>query len=462
MQTTDQLSMIESGAETDVSDDVVNSTREMGTTDHMVNIIRDRGHAMHSREITSQLIREGRYAGKDFDTARGSVDALLSQAIRKEPPVLQRVKRGIYDLPQSDTAEQRPSLPAPRRPKSLRPALYELLSEVGEPMHYNDMADRLVELEIYGNGKRPADSSIRSELSKDVGDPRFPEDPIVRLRPGVYALQSTAGDRAGSPKVSDSSTAASTTGNDRLDMVELALDELGEKTHYRIVTRTVVELGLDTNEDGGLKNRLYQSVYYDIQRRKDAGEDPRIIAHDGGFWSLAKWMGTGVARDIRLNNQRQRALLLNLLTRMDPIVFEEVIGDLLRAMGFVDVEITKPTRDGGVDGRGTHEAPGNLMRNTVTVQVKRIRRNVTAQEVRDLRGAITGLEKGLLITTSDFTADARKQALADETRPIQLINGEKLAKLCEEFGILMKPVPVEAVTVDMNDSRLKHVLEAGD
>src|SRR5262249_60501926 len=66
---------------------------------------------------------------------------------------------------------------------------------------------------------------------------------------------------------------------------------------------------------------------------------------------------------------------------------------------------------------------------------------VTAGQVRDFRGAMAGrADKGLLITTASFTAEAKKEAVRDGVPPIEIIDGEALVDLLEEFKLGLKPV----------------------
>jgi len=45
--------------------------------------------------------------------------------------------------------------------------------------------------------------------------------------------------------------------------------------------------------------------------------------------------------------------LLSVLQAMDPIAFERLCQRILRESGFIEVEVTKSTGDGGIDGHGT-------------------------------------------------------------------------------------------------------------
>ena len=63
-------------------------------------------------------------------------------------------------------------------------------------------------------------------------------------------------------------------------------------------------------------------------------------------------------------------------------------------------------------------------------------RSVRASAVRDFRGAMQGRgDKGLLITTGTFTADAKAEATRDGAPPLDLIDGTRLCELLKQYGI---------------------------
>ena len=72
--------------------------------------------------------------------------------------------------------------------------------------------------------------------------------------------------------------------------------------------------------------------------------------------------------------------------------------------------------------------------------------------VRDFRGAMAGRgDKGLLITTGTFTADAKKEATRDGAPPIDLIDGDRLCDLLKTYdlGVHTTTRTVEDVTIDI-------------
>ncbi|MEZ4727808.1 MAG: restriction endonuclease [Caldilineaceae bacterium] len=144
--------------------------------------------------------------------------------------------------------------------------------------------------------------------------------------------------------------------------------------------------------------------------------------------------------------------LLSVLLKMEPNAFERLIQRLLRESGFIQVEVTGQSGDGGVDGKGIMRL-GGLLSFHVIFQCKRYSGSVTASQVRDFRGAMVGrADKGLLITTGNFTKDAVKEATRDGAPAIDLIDGDQLINKLKELnlGVQTKKVEIEQVTVDQH------------
>jgi restriction system protein len=123
--------------------------------------------------------------------------------------------------------------------------------------------------------------------------------------------------------------------------------------------------------------------------------------------------------------------LLAVLQAMDPTAFERLCQRILRESGFIEVEVTKRSGDGGIDGYGTIRL-GGLISFNVLFQSKRYKGNIGPEVVRDFRGAMVGrADKGVIISTGGFTLEARREATRDGAPPIDLIDGRLLAQKFE-------------------------------
>ena len=144
-----------------------------------------------------------------------------------------------------------------------------------------------------------------------------------------------------------------------------------------------------------------------------------------------------------------REELHHLLTQeISPDAFERLTQRLLRESGFVQVEVTGKTGDGGIDGKGIARING-LMSFHVIFQCKKYQGSVSASSIRDFRGAMVGrADKGLFITTGTFTPAAIKEATRDGAPPVDLVDGENLAEKLKELSLGVRTEMVEKVTLD--------------
>ncbi len=147
-----------------------------------------------------------------------------------------------------------------------------------------------------------------------------------------------------------------------------------------------------------------------------------------------------------------REELMAALLKMDPASFERLVQRLLRESGFIQVEVTGRSGDGGIDGKGIMRLAG-LLSFHVIFQCKRYQGSVSASQVRDFRGAMVGrADKGLLITTGNFTKDATREATRDGAPAIDLIDGDLLVDKLKELGlgVQTRKVQIEQVSIDQD------------
>jgi len=142
--------------------------------------------------------------------------------------------------------------------------------------------------------------------------------------------------------------------------------------------------------------------------------------------------------------------LLNVLISMSPDAFERLTQRLLRESGFIQVEVTGRSGDGGIDGKGIVKI-NDFLSFHVMFQCKKYQGSVNASQIRDFRGAMLGrTDKGLFLTTGSFTRDAIKEATRDGAPPIDLIDGNQLIEKLKQLslGVNTKIIQVESVEVD--------------
>ncbi len=133
-----------------------------------------------------------------------------------------------------------------------------------------------------------------------------------------------------------------------------------------------------------------------------------------------------------------RTELLEQLSAVDPFRFEQIVIDLLFGMGYGGsreeaAKVTKKSGDEGIDGIINEDRLGL---DVIYVQAKRWKSTVGRPEVQGFVGALAGrqAQKGVFITTSNFTADAIQFARGLSQKVI-LIDGARLADLMIEHNI---------------------------
>ncbi len=144
--------------------------------------------------------------------------------------------------------------------------------------------------------------------------------------------------------------------------------------------------------------------------------------------------------------------------------FEDFLKEYLSKMGLDEVQVTQRSRDGGVDLTAIRKGVGDFSEIDTThyyIQAKRysLTNKVSVQKIRELKGTIPFGYKGMLITTSDFTADAISEATNDPSKPVVAINGKALVMSCidNEIGFLFKPV----FSKKQMDSFLNRTMQSG-
>lgn len=139
--------------------------------------------------------------------------------------------------------------------------------------------------------------------------------------------------------------------------------------------------------------------------------------------------------------------LLTVLIKIDPSAFERLCQRILRESGFTKVEVTGKSNDGGIDGIGILRM--NLVSFTVLFQCKRYKDSVGSSVVRDFRGAMQGrCDKGLIMTTGNFTSEAKKEATRDGAPTIDLIDGESLCELLKTLRLGVSVQQIEEISVE--------------
>ena len=187
----------------------------------------------------------------------------------------------------------------------------------------------------------------------------------------------------------------------------------------------------------GAGRAIFRSVQSEFQSTANRGDDVSVGTESDARTEEAAAFSSG---------PDHRAQAMEALMSLSPAGFEAFSQRLLRESGFQGVTVTGRSGDGGIDGNGILEV-NPLVAFKVLFQCKKYSGVVGPGTVRDFRGAMTGrADKGIILTTGSFTADARKEAVRDGAPPIELVDGEKLVDMLE--GLELGLTPVKGFRID--------------
>lgn len=197
-----------------------------------------------------------------------------------------------------------------------------------------------------------------------------------------------------------------------------ALEKIGE----RIAAQEKIEIDANAMSLLVANSRYCPGKLKTLMQRVVRGANKQRIGEEDTLRALA-------AFGLRVHSEAQSGGFpsLELMSGLD---FERLVSLLLARMEFRP-EMTKTTGDGGIDIVAVLDKP--IVRGKYLFQCKRYgpENLVGASTVRDFYGAVTADKavKGILITTSDFTAQAREFA---ERVGLELVNLRQLQALLSQ------------------------------
>jgi hypothetical protein len=120
------------------------------------------------------------------------------------------------------------------------------------------------------------------------------------------------------------------------------------------------------------------------------------------------------------------------LQSLDPYEFEHFVAELWEQQGW-QTEVRQQSNDHGIDVVAVRDDP---VRQKQVLQVKRYASDNKVggpeiQQYASLRHHEGGVDTVVVVTTSDFTSDARDRA---QELNVKLVNGESLQSLINQYG----------------------------
>jgi restriction system protein len=266
----------------------------------------------------------------------------------------------------------------------------------------------------------------------------------------------------------------SESGMSGLSAVERLLIEAGTPLNYLDITKQIIQRGFWKTEGKTPEATINAQLAVDIQKH---GCDSRFQRTEPGVFALRAWglpefvrenkpskhqgqhngnkraavITPGLAHQISEHNEAVHRRLHELLHEMPASDFEKLIGDLLIALGFEDVEVTHRSGDGGIDVRGILVV-GAVIRTKMAVQVKRWKNNVQAPIVQQVRGSLGTHDQGLIVTTSNFSSGAKAEAERANAIPVALMNGQQLVRLLIDNNMGVRRTKHDLIELDGAES----------
>lgn len=128
---------------------------------------------------------------------------------------------------------------------------------------------------------------------------------------------------------------------------------------------------------------------------------------------------------------------------LSPTGFENLCKRVLTELGLVQLRTVGGAGDRGIDIEG-HLRVNAVVSFRVGVQCKLYAddNKVAPRQIREFQGALGPFDRGIFMTTSVFTQQAEEQATSPGYKPIDLIDGERLVELLQEYGLGIKQVTI--------------------
>jgi len=238
-----------------------------------------------------------------------------------------------------------------------------------------------------------------------------------------------------------------------LDSLPLRLDR--NRTDARIVIDQYEKISVDACSTCGWWRAASERL---TNHWRESGR----VGADGKRWLSSEQTRRGMiarlrvfsAQDIDVPLEDVRSFLVandELRFEIHPRIFEEVVADVFRDLGF-HARVTAYSGDGGIDV--VLDGPDESM---IGVQVKRYKNTISVEPIRALTGALfnRGYTAGIFVTTSDYQKGAHSEATMSTLRgiPVVLING---TRFLEALGIAQrkKYVDKEEVLDQIDVNRL--------
>jgi restriction system protein len=176
--------------------------------------------------------------------------------------------------------------------------------------------------------------------------------------------------------------------------------------------------------------RVWKSTQGEDIQPSDPGLDTSVIAVTGPADDAIAEKSVGVTFEEA--EEQAWGEIEQHLRSMNPFDFQDMVADLLKAMGYHVFWVAPAGKDGGVDIIATPDPLGTRPPR-IKVPVKRVTDRVDTDTIKSFVAVLDDEDVGIFVSTGGFTRSADEFARHQARRRVTLVDLERLLGLWIEF-----------------------------
>jgi restriction endonuclease Mrr len=242
------------------------------------------------------------------------------------------------------------------------------------------------------------------------------------------------------------------------DSAEKVLEKAGKPLKYTDIASAAIKDGLLQTDSQTLAVSMYVSLRAEIKRKEQKQEKQRFVFLGNGFFDLFSRARGEPAKKTQsaleqIKNSREEAMkeVFGRLTSGDSGAhFEAMVGDLLIAMGYSDVEVIGGKDDQGVDIICSKRDGLSITRYAIQCKCKKLSKQIGPKDISNLRDNLSSFQcqQGIFITTSKLNDVAHQKAKEAGKEPIQTIEHDEILNLFADHSIGLRQEAIRYYQVD--------------
>jgi restriction endonuclease Mrr len=242
------------------------------------------------------------------------------------------------------------------------------------------------------------------------------------------------------------------------DSAEKVLEKAGKALKYTDIAAMAIKDGLLQTESQTPAVSMYVSLRAEIKRREQRQEKQRFVFEGNGYFDLVSRARGEPAKKTQsaldqIKNSRDEAVkeLFGRLTSGESGAhFEAMVGDLLIAMGYSEVEVIGGKDDQGVDIICSKRDGLSVTRYAIQCKCKKLSNQIGPKDISNLRDNLSSYQcqQGIFITTSKLNDVAHQKAKEAGKEPIQTIEHEEILNLFADHSIGIRQETVRYYQID--------------